>query len=149
MTRRMRRAFSIAEVVVAVGLLGLLGSLGLHRQAPATFLQYRAALTDVAGTLRTMRLMAMHAGRTYAVRTDPALRRLQIVWLRPAGGEQVVRTIWLPEGLTILEAPEQFLITPASVESSSIVFDARGYERVFRLHTGQDNAVDLHEEPTA
>ena len=148
MTQHPRRAFSIAEVVVAISLVGLVGSLGLHRRAPATFLQYRAALTDVAGTLRTMRLVAMHAQRTYAVRVDPVLRRLQIVWLRPGAGEQVVRTIWLPEGLMIREAPEQVLITPTSVEAASLVFEAQGFERAFRLQTGAD-AVDLHEEPTA
>ena len=147
MTQRMRRAFSIAEVVVAVGLLSLLGSLGLHRQAPATFLQYRSAMTDVAGTLRTMRLVAMHAQRTYAVRVDPALRRIQVVWLRPGAGEQVVRTIWLPDGLAIREAPAQLLITPTAVEAVSILIDAPAYERAFRLHTG--DVVDLHEEPAA
>ena len=147
MTQRMRRAFSIAEVVVAIGLLGLLGSLGLQRQAPATFLQYRSTMTDVAGTLRTMRLVAMHAQRTYVVRLDPSLRRIQVVWLRPGAGEQVVRTIWLPDGLAIREAPAQLLITPTAVEAASILIDAPAYERAFRLHTGE--AVDLHEEPTA
>lgn len=142
-----RRAFSIAEVVVAVGLISLLGSLGLQRRPPATFLQYRSAMADVAGTLRTMRLVAMHSRRTYAVRLDAALRRVQVVWLRPGAGEQVVRTIWLPEGLAIREAPAQVLITPTAVEPASIVIDAPRYERAFRLHTGE--AVDLHEEPGA
>ncbi|GEM_PF-6188913 len=147
MVTKWRKAFSIAEVVVAVGLISLLSSLGLQRRPPATFLQYRSAMADVAGTLRTMRLVAMHSQRTYAVRLDPVLRRVQVVWLRPGAGEQVVRTIWLPEGLTIREAPAQVLITPTAVEPASIVIDAPRYERAFRLHTGE--AVDLHEEPSA
>lgn len=106
-------------------------------------------MTDVAGTLRTMRLVAMHSQRTYAVRTNAALRQVQILWLHPSGTEQVVRTIWLPEGLAVREAPAQILITPTNVEPASLLIEAPKFERAFRLHTRPDGSVDFHEEPSA
>ncbi len=106
-------------------------------------------MDDVAGTLRTMRLVAMHSHRTYAVRTNATLRRVQIIWLRAAGAEQVVRTIWLPEGLVIRAAPSQLFITPSSVDTGTILIDAPRFERAFRVRANSDGAVELHEEPSA
>lgn len=76
----MKRAFSLIEVVLVVGLAGLLGSVALPRvRSTVELLHCRDAMQQVAADLRVMQFRALNERRGFAMRIDPAARRLQVV----------------------------------------------------------------------
>lgn len=147
-----KRAFSLIEVVVVVGLVGLVGSIAIPRVKRATeFLCYRAVMQDIAGTVRLMHTRAINSRQRFTMRIDLAAERLQLVVgeRSHSESESVVRTIWLPRGLDITQAPEQLTARPSGeMLPSVIVVEAPAFQRTFRLLTGPSGAVQLHEEPS-
>lgn len=148
-----KRAFSLIEVVVVVGLVGLVGSIAIPRARRATeFLCYRAVMQDIASTVRLMHARAVNSRQRFTLRIDTAAERLQLVVAgerSPSGGESVERTIWLPRGLDITQAPEQLTVHPTGeMLPAVIVVEAPAFQRTFRLLTSPSGAVQLHEEPS-
>ena len=149
---RQKRAFSLIEVVVIVGLAGLVGSIAIPRVKRATeFFCYRAVMQDLASTVRLMHARAVNGHQRFTMRIDVAAERLQLVVAgrSPLEGESVERTIWLPRGLDITQAPEQLTVLPTGeMLPSVIVVEAPAFQRTFRLRTSPLGAVQLHEEPS-
>lgn len=148
----MRRAFSLIEIVVVIGVIGLLGSVALPRMRPTMeLMRHRSAMQQVASELRMMRFRAMNEQRTFALHIDSDARRLQLVVieLEPTPREWVERTIWLPEGLDILEAPERLIVFPSgAMAPASMLAEAHGFSRIFRLTVTANGIVRLNEEPS-
>lgn len=147
----MRRAFSLVEVVVLIGVAGLLSSVALPRVRPtAELLGYRAAMQQVAAELRILRFRAVHEQRTFTVRVDPRSRRLQYVVheIDPRRRGRIEQTVWLPEGLVILHAPTRLTIFPSgSMTPASVLVEAPRTQRTFRLTMTADGVVSLSELP--
>lgn len=151
----MRRSFTLFETVIlvaSIGLVSLVGA-GAHRWmwSHAELWGYRLTMQDVASTVRQMRYRALNAKRTFALRIDAATRRLQFVTVDapPIEQESVVRTIWLPPGLDIMQAPKQLTASPSgAMPLTSIIIEAPAFQREFQLQTSPSGAVRLHEEPS-
>ncbi len=147
----MRRAFSIFEIVVAIGIVGLLGSVALPRIRPTMeLIRYRSAMQVIAAELRIMRFRAMNEQRTFAMRIDRPSGMIQLVSMEmePVPREEIERTIWLPEGLELLEAPERLMIFPSgAMAPASLLAQVPEAGRVFRLTVSSHGIVRLNEEP--
>ncbi len=113
---------------------------------------YRATMRDVATTLQATQLKAMAQRRTFELRIDASQHRVQLVSVVAKPGallERVERTIWLPDGLEISEAPRVLRVGPLrGFSPSSIVIVAPAHNRLFRLQTSETGYVEWHEEPT-
>jgi len=150
---RQQRAFSLIDIVVIVGLAGLVGTIVGPRVKRATeFLCYRAVMQDIASTVRLMHARALNGQQRFTMRIDAVAERLQLVVVGgrpPSERESVERTIWLPRGLDITQAPEQLTVRPTGeMLPSVIVVEAPAFQRTFRLLTSPSGAVQLHEEPS-
>src|SRR3989338_5976346 len=151
----MKRAFTLVETVIliaSISLVSLIGA-GAHRWmwSHAELWGYRLTMQDVASSVRQMRYRALHAKRTVALRIDAATRRLQFVTVDapPVEQESVVRTIWLPPGLAIMQAPVLLTASPSgAMPRTSIVIEAPAFQREFQLRTSPSGTVHLHEEPS-
>ena len=151
----MKRAFTLVETVIliaSIGFVSLIGA-GAHRWmwSQAELWGYRLTMQDVASTVRQMRYRALNAKRTFALRIDAAPRRLQFVTVDapPVEQESVVRTIWLPPGLAIMQAPVLLTASPSgAMPRTSIVIEAPAFQREFQLRTSPSGTVHLHEEPS-
>lgn len=151
----MRRAFTLTETVILVASLWLASLIGAkaHRWmwGQAELWGYRLTMQEVASTVRQMRYRAVNAKRTFTIRIDAEARRLQLIAVDPAPltQESVERTIWLPPGLDIRQAPDQLTASPSgAIPLTSIILEAPAFQREFQLQTSPYGAVHLHEEPS-
>lgn len=151
MHRSMKRAFSLVEVMVIVGLASLLGTMTLPRIGPAMELAtYRSAMQQVVMELRTLRFRAVNERRTFAMRINSASRMVQFVAieLEPTPRTWVERTVWLPEGIDLIETPEHLMMFPSGeMAPTSILARVPALDRIFRLTVSSSGIVRLHEEP--
>jgi len=150
-----RRAFTWTETAILIASIGLASLVGAkaHRWmwTQAELWGYRMTMQEVASTVRQMRFRAMNAQRTFTMRIDPAARRLQLMAIdaTPMRQESVERTIWLPQGLDIRQAPEHLTASPTGVlPPISIIVEAPAFQREFQLRTSPSGVVSLHEEPS-
>ena len=108
-------------------------------------------MQEVASTVRQMRFRAVNARRAFTMCIDADARRLQLmaVGVSPMTPESVERTIWLPRGLDIMQAPDYLTASPSGVMPPvSIIVEAPAFQREFQLQTSPSGAVHLHEEPS-
>ena len=150
----MKRAFTYTETVVLIASIGLVSLVGAnaHRWmwSQAQLWSYRQTIQEVAGTLRQMRARAVNAQRAVTMRIDIDARRFQLVTVdaNPVTQESVERTIWLPPGLDIRQAPDQLTASSTgAMPVTSIIIEAPAFQREFQLQTQPSGLVRLHEEP--
>ena len=147
-----RRGFGLIEVVVIVGVVGLLGSFTVPRVwRAAEYWRYRAAVDAVVSLVRTLRHHAIVQREPVELRVDAARGMFQLVDLdaRMVRTERVERTVWLPAGLEIADAPASLTVSPSGdVPAASILIMAPAYHLNFRLVTHRTGLVELHEEPS-
>ncbi len=121
-------------------------------QMDADLSRYRMAANDVAATIRVMRTRAIAQRRGLELRID-ADHGVFYLSSTPRGRHayaQLERTIWLPAGLQISEAPPAFSTQPnGTFTSASMMLVAPSYHRLFRLTTSANGMVELYEEPTS
>ena len=153
--RRTTRAFTLIETVILVASIGLMSLIGAktHRWmwAQAELWGYRFTMQEVASTVRQMRFRAVNARRTFTMRIDAGARRIQLMAVGASSliPESVERTIWLPQGLAILQAPEHLTASSTGVMPSvSIIVGAPAFQREFQITTSPSGIVRLHEEPS-
>ena len=152
---RMKRSFTLLETVVfllSIAVISLVGA-AAHRWMweQAKLWSYRCAVQEIATTMRQMRFRAVHAKRTFAMRIDAAAKRLQWVAMdtKPVVQESLERTIWLPDGLEIAQAPARLTVLPTGeLPATSILLEAPVFQRLFRVRTGPGGIVQLNEEPS-
>ena len=148
-----RRALGLVEVLVGLGLAGLLGSMALPRLKPATTLLYhQAAMHDLTATLRAVRFRALTQHRVFHVRIDAAQGGFCVMaqHQNSEGPIQIVeRTIWLPPGLSVTEAPPVLTILPTGeLSEGSIIVASTAHGTRFHLTTAPAGQIRLFEEPS-
>jgi len=136
--------------LVAVTLLLGAGGIGssVHRQLweVAQLAGYRASMQDLCEVIRTMRWQTTSSRRTLELHSAPSRRSFQVVALE-GRGRIVQRTIWLPEGLEIVEAPERVIARPGGhLTSGVIIASIPSHNRIFRLTITERGFVECHEE---
>jgi hypothetical protein len=151
-----RRALSLVELtmllgsVVAVSFFGAAAHRWMWEQA--ALLSYRTTMNDLTTTVRATQVKALASHQAFELRVDAPRGCLQLVAISNKHGgsiEHVERTIWLPHGLEISDAPAVVRVSPRDATSStSIVVMAPAYSRLFRIQTNDAGLVQLHEEPT-
>ena len=151
----MKRSFTLFETVILVASLGLVSLIGARANrwmwSQAELWRYRMTMQELANTVQSMRLRAVNARRTLTMRIDAPARRLQLMAVdaAPLMQESVERTIWLPPGLDIMQAPDRVTALPTGAMSPvSIIVEAPAFQREFQLHMSPSGAVRLHEEPS-
>jgi len=149
------RGFTLVETAMLLVSLVVISVVGnaAHRWMwdQAQLWVYRSTVQDVASTMRQMRFRALHAKRAFAIRIDSVARRLQLVSIEPKPDmrESLERTIWLPPGLEIAQAPARLLVSPSGdLPPTSILLEAPVFQRRFRVTTSPTGVVQLHEEPS-
>ena len=146
----MRRAFSLVEIVMVIGIAGLFGSMALPRMRPTMeLIRYRSAMQQVAAEIRVMRFRAINEQRTFTLRIDRSSRRLQLVAmdLEPTPRERIEHTIWLPEGLDLIEVPDRLTVFPSgAMAPASLLAEATQFGRIFRLTVSASGIVQFSEE---
>jgi len=147
-----RRGFGLIEVVVIVSIVGLLGSFTAPRVwRAAEYWRYRAAVDEVVSLVRMLRHRAIVQREPVELRVDAARGMFQLVDLgaRMVRTERVERTVWLPAGLEIADAPALLTVSSSGdVPAASILIMAPAYHRSFRLVTHRTGPVEIHEEPS-
>ena len=149
----MRRAFTLVESAVLLASLIVVSVIGssIHRWmwSQAELMRYRAAMQDVTDAVRAVQFQASDRHRRLELRVDASQRCLQVVEVQRTWGrliETVRRTVWLPKGLEIADAPT--VLGSPSDGRASIVVLAPAYNRMFQLTTSRSGGVQLHEEQT-
>lgn len=150
----MRRAgFTLLEgtlILASITLISVFGA-SVHRWmwSQAEWGCYQTAMQELTATVRTMPSRALAQRRTMHLRIDAARGMLQVTavqGVRPAY-TTVERTIWLPRGLQIIEAPDTLTASATGQLSvGAIVVAAPAYDRLFRLTMTEAGVVRLHEE---
>ena len=147
-TARLRRVLAVAV------LLGVCG-LGIYRatQREAELTRYRSTMQELSSTLRAMRAQAAARRRTIQLSLDPSHGAFQLSSVRAgqhrSSYETVERTLWLPDGLQIIDGPPSLAALPnGRLSAATIVVAAPAYQRLFRITTRESGAVRLDEEPT-
>ena len=148
-----RRGLLLVVVLAVAGVL-VEECLSFYRQrtAETALSEYRTALYDLASTVRAIRTRARNQRQPFELHVDQARRSITISSLSRGSMDYMAleRTIWLPKGLEISEAP--LWITAQSsggLTPASLVFVAPAFQRLFRLITTIHGTVELHEVPTS
>lgn len=148
-----RRGVTQTEWIVVTSSLVVVTWLGAsaHRQLwnATEFLRYRSTVQELTTTVRSMRAHAIAQRRVVELRIDASRGcfRLASIQERPDPYEMVERTIWLPAGLEINDAPRVLTVPPSGrLPAVSIVIAAPSYHRLFRLTTDENGRVQLDEE---
>ncbi len=145
---------SIGEGVVlfvSVALIWWAGA-AAHRwmTGQIVLLQDRSVMQDLTTSIRAMRFRAMTQHRMFELRIDPARRSVILITSdEPPGGpiERVERTVWLPEELSITEAPATLQALPdGSLSPASIIITSSVLGIRFHVMTMQTGVVRLNEE---
>ncbi len=140
----------LRQVAAALLILAVAGVVGgsVHRQLweAAQLNDYRSTIREVCDAVRLMRWRSASGHRMLELYIDAPRRSFQVVTFE--GQSQVVeRTIWLPAGLEILEAPERLATDRAGrLPEASIVLSAPSQNRLFRVTTTGRGFVQCHEE---
>ncbi len=153
---RSRGAFSLLEGLALLASVVVAGRLGVSAHQwmweRAQLSNYRATMQDIATTLRATHVKTVAQHQIFELRVDPSERQLQFLVMskRPRDRvERIERTIWLPDGLEIRDAPRAFRASPTGrLFSATILVLAPAYNRTFRLQTTEAGEVQLYEEST-
>ena len=150
MTRR------VLLLIIVAGICAVLfnETLSLYRQrdARATLSEYRGTVYDLANIVRAMRTKAISQRHPFELRIDKTQRSLTLSSLSRGSLDYsaLERSMWLPEGLEIVEAPLWITAqSNGSLTPAEIVITASALQRLFRLTTTLSGTVELHEEPTS
>ena len=114
--------------------------------------RYRFVMADLANSVRAMRAKAMAQRRLHELRIDADRG---VIYISAIPGRQrayaaLEQAVWLPEGLTISEAPRGVVAYPdGMLTPASLVMSTPVHRRLFRLTTTAAWLVELHEEPTS
>ena len=146
---RIARGMVAMVTVLCLAVVGVGGSGWLHRAEELQ--QFRTALQDLTTTMRAIHPRATAKRRPMVLRIDAARGVFQVTSLQNGrrAYETVEQTIWLPEGLQVVEAPPSLTVLPTGpLSAATIVVVAPSYNRLFRLTTTTEGLVRLDEEPT-
>jgi hypothetical protein len=146
---RLRRLVSSAVAILLIVAVGV--QLNRWIRQEEELIRYRAILRELAMSIHTMPSRAQAAGQTVLLRVDAPKGLFQFSTLRtsPRHYETVDRTIWLPDGLQIIESPAALTVLPSGpLSAATILVEAPEHNRFFRFLTTTQGVVQLHEEPT-
>ena len=131
-------------ILVSVGVIG--GS--IHRQLweAAQLSDYRSTMREVCEVVRIMRWRAASGRRKLELRIDAPHRSFQLMTFD--GQSRIVeRTLWLSDGLEVLQAPDRLTADKTGrLSAASIVILAPLHNRLFRVTTTARGFVQCDEE---
>ena len=144
---RAARAVSTAMLMVLAGPVG--ASTYQWLQHEAEFVRCRSTMQELSQVVRSLPARAASARRPVQLQVDANRGFVRVTTAyegQPTYGA-VQRTLWLPKGLEVVEAPATLTVTPAQpMASASFLLAAPSHNTLFRLRT-QDGIVRLDEEP--
>jgi len=141
------------EKTILVSVMGLVVCLAMSSHQPEPeWVGYRSTMRELAHMVRTMRNRALARQRTVQLRVDASRGAFQLTSIQDESQayETLERTLWLPQGLEVSEAPAELTALPSGqlLLPAPIIVDAPSYSRLFRLTADEKTgAVQLHEEP--
>ena len=144
------RAAALLALLTLIGLFGV----WIHRtvQREAELSRYRSTMQDLAGTVRAMRSQAAAKRRAIRLSIDAPHGAFQVISAQRGSHrsyETLEQTLWLPDGLQIVEGPPVLTALPnGKLSSATVVIAAPAYQRLFRLTTRESGVVQLDEELT-
>jgi len=142
----------LVEVGVALLLAGWLGFFVIPQlQSQMELLDYRSTMQDLTSMVQAMPSRAVAQRRVLQLRVDATQRAFHLAMTQEAAAsyDTIERTLWLPQGLEINEAPALLTALPTGrLSAGSIIIVAPLYHRLFRLTTTERGLVHLDEEPT-
>jgi hypothetical protein len=142
----------LVEVGVALLIAGWLGlSILPQLQGQMALLDYRSTMQDLTGMVQAMPSRALAQRRVMQLRVDASQGAFHLATTQGKSTfyDTIERTLWLPKGLEISEAPALLTALPTGrLSAGSIVIIAPVYNRLFRLTTTERGLVRLDEEPT-
>ena len=151
----MKRGLSRIESAILLASLLIIARIGAstHRWMweETELAHYRATMQELTRTVRAMHSHALAGRRTIQLHIDTSRGVFQLISVqdKPAPYEIIERTIWLPEGLQVREAPEALTALPTGrMSPTAIIIDAPSHNRLFRLTTTEAGLVQLNEEST-
>lgn len=155
MRRFLRHGVMPPEVAILLGSVLLITSVGAlaHRWMwrQAELVRYRCATQELARIVSVLQQGTAPRHRTYELRVDAPRGRFQLVAVHqtPSGEIATVeRTLWLPEGLQISEAPTVMSPLPTGkLPEASVTLTAPSFQRVFRVTSSHNGRVRCDEEP--
>ena len=145
-----KRAFGLIELIVLVSVMGWMTSFSaFHAYTTTQWADYRITMQEVAGLLRAMPSHAWAHQHPVSLHIDQTRHafRFAVKHSAPQDYDVIERTIWLPEGLRISEAPAAITALPTgALSTGDIVIIAPAYSRLFRVTTTARGVVQLDEE---
>lgn len=144
-----RAAGALQRVMWAALLLVLAASSRQGSWDQAPLLHGRSVIQEVAETIRSMHWRAATTNQPMELRIDAPRGCLHVVTFE--GNRRVMevveRTLWLPESLKILEAPNVLRVAPGQLHGPvTLILSAPDYSRLFRLTVLPDGRVTVREE---
>lgn len=131
--------------------IGLLGTTVNRQSKEETDLaRHRTLIQELSDTIRTMPRRALAAGSPVELRIDAKRGCFQLVTIvgKRKSAVRVEDTIWLPEGLRVLEAPAKITASSSGqLSAASVVIVATASNRLFRLTTRPPTLVQFDEAP--
>ena len=113
--------------------------------------RYRCAMQDLARIVSGLQQGTGLRHRTYELRVDVLRRRFQLVAIHQTPNGEIAtveRTLWLPQGLQISEAPTVVSLLPSGkLSEASLTLTAPSFQRVFRVTSSDNGRVRCDEEP--
>ncbi len=139
-------------LVASISIVGLVGT-SIHHWMweQAQLLDYRSTMHELTTTIQSMTSLARAQHRMCFLRVDARRNMFQLAKLQaaPQAYETIERTLWLPEGLYVSEAPPALIALPTGELSQAVVvISAPSLNRIFRLTVPPSGVVQCHEEQT-
>ena len=148
----MKRTLSVVEIMSVLALVSLL-STSVYQQAEeqGQLVCYRSVLHTLSDAIRTLAWRTPTRHQRVELRIDRRQRSftMVVVAVNPHSVDTVEETIWLPEGLEILDAPGAITASAdGELPPTTIIVAAPVQNRLFRMVTTISGGVQLHEEST-
>ena len=153
MLRHLDIAWRAFRAVTAAMLVVLAGPVGASTygwlQDGVELIRCRSTMQELSFVVRDMPARATAARRPVQLRLDAHRRVAQLAtrYDGPQPYDAILRTVWLPKGLEVVEGPEMLIATPnVALGSASYLLTVPSHNTLFRL-TEREGIVRLDEEP--
>lgn len=147
--RPLVKAAQVGAFVLMTALVGASVNGGTRRDA-IELLRYRATLQELSDAIHTMHWRALSQRWIVELRVNESRSGFQVVAIEGTPRMEIIeRTMWLPEGLQLLDAPDRFTVdSTGRLPRLSLVLRAASHNLLFRVTVTQEGFVQVREEPT-
>lgn len=147
--RPLVKAAQVGAFMLVTALVGVSVNGGTRRDA-IELLRYRSTLQELSDALYTMHWRALSQRRIVELRVNESRSGFQVVAIEGRPRVEIIeRTIWLPQGLQLLDVPERVTVDRAGrLPTLSLALRAASHNLLFRLTVTPAGVVQVREEPT-